>query len=102
MAAIPSIFDNLWNRIIRANRGAPYVDITGTTNATLDTQTLFTHTLKDQKGVPVIPSKVSIDADGTGGSPGGQLYEMPANHTTTQVDIRAKFASVKFRARLWV
>lgn len=96
-----SVYDDRAARARNANRPV-HVDITGTTNATPNTQTLFPHTLRDAVGAPVIPSRVQITVDGTGGTPAGFLYEMPANHTTTNVDIRATGASVKFRARLYL
>ena len=99
--AVTSVFDTLWSRML-GRKLPPYVDITGTTNATLNTQTLFPHTLKNQVGVAIIPSKIDLDIDGTGGTPAGFVYEMPATHTTANVDIRGSGASVKFRARLWV
>lgn len=98
--AVTPIFDSLWNRIIKRNNAQPYVDITGTTNGTANTQTLFTHTLVDHKGSPVKPSRVHVTADGA--TPAGFPYEVSASHTTTQVDIRATGISVPFRARLWV
>lgn len=100
--AVTPIFDTLWNRIVKGNKALPYVDITGTTNATANTQTLFPHTLVDNKGTAVIPSRVMITIDGTGGTPAGFVYEMPANHTATNLDIRGSGISVKFRARAWV
>ncbi len=99
MALIPPVFDTLWNRIIKANRGQPYADIVGTTNGTANTQTLFAHTLVDQKGVAVKPGRVMVLADGA--TPAGFVYEVSAGHTTTQVDIRATGAAVAFRARCW-
>jgi uncharacterized protein YjdB len=96
-----AVFAQLFYRIISGRRYLPYVDITGTTNATINTQTLFPHTLKDHRGNPVAPSAVTITPN-SATAPAGQVYEVAANHTTANVDIRATGISVPFRARLWV
>ena len=95
-----SAFDRRFARSI-AGSNAPYVDITGTTNATLNTQTLFAHTLRDGVGNRIIPSRVDLTAN-SATAPAGILYEVAANHTNALVDIRATGAAVPFRARLWV
>jgi hypothetical protein len=97
--AAPGIAD-LFVRLVRRSR-VPYVDITGTTNATLNTQTLFTHTLVDNKGAAVAPSRIHLLPNTATAAAVGILYEVAANHTTTQVDIRSTVASTPFRARLW-
>jgi hypothetical protein len=95
-----AVFAQLFYRIIAGRRYLPYADFTGTTNATANTQTLFTHGLVDQRGNPVAPSRVHVTASAA--TPAGFPYEVSANHTTTQCDIRATGISVPFRARAWV
>lgn len=95
-----SAFDQAFTRSIARSR-LPYADFTGTTNATLNTQTLFTHGLQNQTGTAVAPSRVMLTINMTS-APAGHLYEAATNHTTTQCDIRATGASVVFRARAWI
>jgi hypothetical protein len=94
-------FAQLFYRIIEGRRYLPYVDIAGTTNATINTQTLFPHTLKDHRGVPVAPSRVHLTVD-SATAPAGPVYEVSANHTAANIDVRSTGVSVPFRARLWV
>jgi hypothetical protein len=94
-----SAFDQTFTRSIERSR-LPFADFTGTTNATLNTQTLFTHGLRNAVGTPVIPTRVMLTANGA--TPAGFPYEVAASHTTTQCDIRATGASVVFRARAWL
>lgn len=95
-----SAYDNRFAGNVAASR-PPYVDITGTTAATANTQTLFAHTLRNATGRAVAPSRVDITIN-SATAPAGFAYEVAANHTTTAVDIRATGISVPFRARLWV
>jgi hypothetical protein len=87
-------------RMIAGRRYLPYSDFSGVTNATPNTQTLFTHGLVDEKGAPVTPSRVVVTASSA--TPAGFPYEVAAGHTTTQCDLRATGASVVFRARAFV
>jgi hypothetical protein len=87
-------------RMLGGRRYLPYADFIGTTNATANTQSLFTHGLVDEKGAPVAPSRVMVTASAA--TPAGFPYEVSANHTTTQCDIRATGISVPFRARAFV
>jgi hypothetical protein len=94
-----SAYDQAFTRVIERAR-VPFADFIGTTNATLNTQTLFTHGLRNHVGTAVAPTRVMVTASAA--TPAGFPYEVAANHTTTQCDIRATGASVAFRARAWL
>jgi hypothetical protein len=75
----------------------PYSDFSGVTNAVANTQTLFNHGLTDSVGNPMVPAFIDYSPNVATGI----LYEVSANHSATQADIRATTASVAFRARAW-
>lgn len=97
MAAIPAAMDSAAFRLGRRS-ARQYSDFTGTTNATLNTQTLYNHGLTDDVGRPLVPSRVEAIGNVAAAA---AVYEVSANHTATQVDIRSAGTSVSFRARAW-
>jgi len=94
-----SAFDQVFTRTIERSR-LPFADFTGTTNATLNTQTLFTHGLRDGLGKATAPTRVMVTVNSSV-APAGFVYENAAAHTATQCDIRGSGASVVFRGRAW-
>ena len=98
MAAIAAPQDSAAFRLGRRS-AKQYSDFTGTSNATANTQTLYAHGLVDDVGRAIVPSRVEVFASAA--TPAGFPYEVAANHTATQCDIRATGISVPFRARAW-
>lgn len=98
MAVVAPAMDSAGYRMVRHN-AKQYSDFTGTTNGTINTQTLFAHGLLDDVGRAITPSRVTVEANVA--APAGFVYEVAASHTTTQADIRSTGVSVVFRARAW-